>query len=104
VPLVRQQTFENGDGRLGSDVVYDDFFSVPNTALAMARTIKISRPNDGYEIWLMLNQDSVEVNPDLPGTAFVLENREHMKDMDLDKSGKDSIPVEFRERAHSNRQ
>jgi hypothetical protein len=104
VPLVRQQTFENGDGRLGSDVVYDDFFSVPNTGLAMARTIKISRPNDGYDIWLLLNQDSVDVNPELPGTAFVLENREHMKDMDLDKQGKDSIPAELRERAHSNHQ
>jgi hypothetical protein len=102
VPLVRQQTFENGDGRLGSDVVYEDFFSVPNTGLAMARTIKISRPNDGYDIQLVLNQDSVEINPELPATAFVLENREHMKDMDLDRSGRESIPVELRERARSN--
>ena len=105
VPLVRQQTFENGDGRLGSDVVYEDFFGVPNTNLAMARSIKISRPNDGYDIWLVLNQDSVEVNPELPGTAFILENREHMKDLDLDRPGKDSIPAELiRERAHSNHQ
>jgi hypothetical protein len=104
VPLVRQQTFENGDGKLGSDVVYDDFFAVPNTGLAMARSVKISRPNDGYDIWLVLNQDSVEVNPELPDTAFVLENREHMKDMDLDRPGKDSIPAELRERARSNHQ
>ena len=104
VPLVRQQTFENGDGKLGSDVVYEDFFKVPNTGLAMARSIKISRPNDGYDIWLVLNQDSVEVNPELPDTAFVLENREHMKDMDLDRPGKDSIPAALREGARSNNQ
>jgi len=104
VPLVRQQTFENGDGRLGSDVVYDEFFSIPKTNLAMARTIKISRPNDGYDIWLVLNQDSVEVNPELPSTAFELENRDRMKDLDLDRPEKGSIPAEIRERARSNHQ
>jgi hypothetical protein len=104
VPLVRQQTFENGDGRLGSDVTYEDFFQMPNTGLALAKTIKISRPNDGYDIWLSLSQDSVDINPELPPTAFVLENREHMKEMDLDKPGKDSTPAELRERAHSSHQ
>jgi len=31
-PLVRQQTFENGIGRLASDVTYSNWFTVPNSS------------------------------------------------------------------------
>jgi hypothetical protein len=90
-PLARQQTFDNGDGKIGSDVAYAGTFRVKNSNLQMAKNIRIKRPNDAYEIWMVLDPDTVAVNLELPPTVFVLENKENLKDLDLDQPRSDSI-------------
>lgn len=91
-PLVRQQTFENGDGRLASDVTYSDWFTPPNNHRQWPRHIVIDRRNDGYRLFLELEKTSIETNIDLPDPTFKLENDEHMKEVDLDAPRKDAQP------------
>ncbi|HKV39576.1 MAG TPA: hypothetical protein VJX67_10210 [Blastocatellia bacterium] len=93
-PLVRQQTFENGDGRVGSDIRYNDFFQIPNFNLAMPGSVEIKRPYDGYDISLVLNHSSVQINLTLPPTTFTLENIYHMKEIDLDQARTESITAD----------
>lgn len=90
-PLVRQQTFENGAGRLASDVWYSDWFKVNDTSWEWPGRVVVDRRQDGYRIELTLEKDSVEINSELPGTTFVLENTEGLKDVDLDAPRKASI-------------
>jgi hypothetical protein len=86
-PLVRQQTFEDGDGVIGSDIVYGDFFYPGNSKWPWAQTVNITRPNDGYGMLVRLaDKDSIQINTELPNTTFVLENTEHLKELDLDQS------------------
>jgi hypothetical protein len=90
-PLVRQQTFENGAGRLASDVWYSDWFKVADTNWEWPKRVIVDRRQDGYRIELTLERDTVEINSELPGTTFVLENIEGLKDVDLDAPRKASV-------------
>ena len=83
-PLVRQQTFENGVGRLASDVTFGGWFTVPNTTWAWPGHVIIDRRNDGYRLDLKLLQETVEVNAELPPTTFELENTERLEEVNLD--------------------
>jgi len=67
----------------------------------MAKNVRIKRPNDGYEIWMVLDPDTVEVNLELPSTVFVLENKENLKDLDLDQPRTDSINSDNRPQART---
>jgi hypothetical protein len=101
-PLTRQQVFENGEGRLASDVMYTDWFRLPNSDRQWPGVITIDRRNDGYRLELELSKDSVETNIDLPPGLFHLDNAEGLKDLDLDaphqdlgpKRGADSGPAD----------
>lgn len=83
-PLVRQQTFEDGNGKLGSDIRYYDWFTVPNTNWQWPKRVMIDRRSDGYGLNLTLEKDTVEINVELPETAFTLENAEKYKEVNLD--------------------
>ena len=87
-PLVRQQTFENGEGRLASDVSYSDWFSAKDSTTKLPGRVVIDRRADGYRLELELDKTSVVVNGELPITTFALENAEHLEDLDLDKPQK----------------
>lgn len=89
-PMVRQQTFENGEGRLASDVTYSEWFTSPNNNRPWPRHIVIDRRNDGYRLFLELEKDSIETNIDLPEPTFKLDNDEHMEEIDLDAPRKDA--------------
>jgi hypothetical protein len=91
-PLVRQQTFENGVGRLASDVTYDEWFTVPNSPSPWPRHVVIDRRNDGYRLDLKLVRETVEVNAELPPTTFILENTEKLEEINLDEQHKASTP------------
>lgn len=91
-PLVRQQTFENGVGRLASDVTYDEWFTVPNSPSPWPRHVVIDRRNDGYRLDLKLVRETVEVNAELPATTFTLENTEKLEEINLDEQHKASTP------------
>lgn len=84
-PLARQQTFENGDGRLASDIFYANYFLAPNSRRPWPQDVSIERRNDGYTIKLVLERDSVEVDPQLPPGTFVLENTNRLKEVNLDE-------------------
>jgi hypothetical protein len=83
-PLVRQQTFENGAGRLAGDVTYSQWFTVANTSSALPGRVIIDRRNDGYRLDLRLEAETIEVNADLPITTFNLENTENLQEINLD--------------------
>ncbi|MCI0490225.1 MAG: hypothetical protein L0229_26830 [Blastocatellia bacterium] len=91
-PLVRQQIFENGIGRLGSDVTYFDWFASPDSRRVLPGRVLIDRRNDGYSIVLTLKKSSVEINAKLPNTTFVLENKEQLEEIDLDAPRKAKPP------------
>ena len=83
-PLVRQQTFENGVGRLASDVTYSNWFTAPNSNSVWPAHVIIDRRSDGYRLDLMLVAETVEVNDELPSTTFNLENTEKLEEVNLD--------------------
>jgi hypothetical protein len=83
-PLVRQQVFENGEGRLASDITYSDWSKLPNSDRLWAGTIVIDRRNDGYQLKLEIAKDSIETNVELPAQTFQLMNERHLDDLDLD--------------------
>lgn len=87
-PLVRQQTFENGVGRLASDVTFAAWFTVPNSTWAWPGHVIIDRRNDGYRLDLRLVQETVEVNAELPLTTFELDNTEKLEEINLDEPHK----------------
>ena len=85
-PLVRLQTFENGVGKLASDVTFSSWFTVPNTSRKWPGQVTIDRRNaDGYRLELKLEPDTVEINPELPDTTFKLDNTEKLPETDLDQ-------------------
>jgi hypothetical protein len=88
-PLTRQQVFENGEGRLASDVKYSDWFKLPNSERQWPGVITIDRRNDGYRLELELAKDSIETNIELPPTTFTLDNDENLEEVDLDAPRKD---------------
>ncbi len=87
-PLVRQQTFENGEGKLGSDISYIGDFAFDGNKRSWPGTTVIERLNDGYSISVEVDSETLRINSELPSTAFVLENYEQMKAIDLDEPGK----------------
>jgi hypothetical protein len=89
-PLVRQQVFGNGDGRLASDIFYSDFFRDPGSQRLWPRRVRIERPGDGYGLTIIVEKDSAEINPQLPSAAFLLENTEGLREVDLDQPQKGS--------------
>jgi hypothetical protein len=89
-PLVRQQTFENGEGKLASDDFYSKWFTIPNSNLKWPGLVVIDRRGDGYRLEMGLEKDTVEVNQELPETTFVLENTEKLEELNLDAPRKAS--------------
>ena len=89
-PLVRQQTFENGVGRLASDVTYGNWFTAQNSTSSLPGHVIIDRRNDGYRLDLKLIQETVEVNGELPVTTFSLENTEGLEEINMDAPRKAS--------------
>lgn len=87
-PLVRQQTFENGGGKLGSDISYTGTFNLSGAQKSWPTTTVIERLNDGYSLTLELDPDSIQINGELPPTAFRLENVQQLKEIDLDQPTK----------------
>ena len=83
-PLVRQQTFENGVGRLAGDVAYSEWFTASGNNFQWPKHVIIDRRNDGYRLDLKLIAETVEVNAELPTTTFVLENQEHLEEINMD--------------------
>jgi hypothetical protein len=87
-PLVRQQTFENGGGKVSSDITYSKWFTIPGTGRKWPAKVIVDRRYDGYRIELMLIEETVEINLDLPVTTFILENTEGLKEVNLDVTRK----------------
>ena len=85
VQLRRQQLFD-GRGELLTEVTYSNYQKLGETNAAMLPTVVlVSRPHDGYGARFSFSPENFELNPELPQTAFVLENKENLPETDLDK-------------------
>lgn len=83
--FVQQQIFD-AKGSLATEVHYSDYKKLSeNSGDLWPSVILVSRPHDGYSARLLFSETNFEVNPELPATAFVLENTEKLKEVDLDK-------------------
>ena len=85
VQLRRQQLFD-GRGELLTEVTYSNYQKLGEANAAMLPTVVlVSRPHDGYGARFSFSPENFELNPELPNTAFILENRENLPETDLDK-------------------
>jgi hypothetical protein len=80
-PMTRQQFFDNGAPV--TDVTYSDFFTAGGYSLPKKTFVK--RPKDNYAVTITLKPESVQVNTDIPPTAFVLNNDEGLPEINLDE-------------------
>lgn len=85
INLARQQLFDD-KAKLVTEVHYSNYqkLSAERTEL-WPSVILVSRPHDGYAARFTFGDESFEVNPELPPTAFTLENKENLPLTNLDK-------------------
>jgi hypothetical protein len=79
-PLTRQQFFEGGE--IVTDVTYSDFFE--SAGHRLAKKIFVNRPLDKYAVTITIKPESVQVNNEIPPTAFILNNDEGLPEVNLD--------------------
>ena len=79
-PLTRQQFFEGGE--IVTDVTYSSFFEVAGHRLP--KKIFMRRPIDNYAVTITLKPDTVQVDGEIPPTAFILNNEEGLPEYNLD--------------------
>jgi hypothetical protein len=85
VNLARQQLFDE-PGNLVTEVYYSSYQKLnAERSELWPSVILVSRPHDGYAARFTFGEESFEVNPELPPTAFTLENKENLPLTDLDK-------------------
>ena len=89
-PLTRLQIFDNGSGRLASEVTYSEWAKVGSSDLPWPTKIVINRANDGYQMTLILEKELIEPDLELPSTTFILENTHKFEEIDLDAPRKSS--------------
>jgi hypothetical protein len=88
--LARQQIFEDGGGKLASDITYSSWFKVPDNNMEWPARVVVDRRSDGYRIELQIERETAEINAELPSTTFVLENTKNLKELNLDEPRKAS--------------
>lgn len=83
--LNRQQLFDER-GELMTEVAYANYQTMGVTNVAtLPGVVLVSRPHDGYGARFSFSAEHFEVNPELPATAFTLENKDNLPETDLDK-------------------
>lgn len=86
--LAKQQLFDER-GELMTEVSYAGYQKLNGERPEMwPSVVLVARPHDGYAARFTFSSESFEVNPDLPATAFELENKENLPVTDLDKPEK----------------
>lgn len=85
ISLARQQLFDER-GNLVTEVYYSNYQKLNAERPELwPSVILVSRPHDGYAARFTFGSESFEVNPELPPTAFSLDNKENLPLTDLDK-------------------
>jgi hypothetical protein len=83
--LARQQIFDNR-GILTTEVRYSNYQRLlAESSQWWPGVIIVTRPYDHYSARLTFTEGKFEVDPELPASAFVLENKEGLPETDLDK-------------------
>lgn len=83
--FARQQVFDNR-GELATDVQYADYKKLsPDHQDLWPSLITVDRPHDGYAARLTFTEERFELNPELPPSAFTLENVDGLPETNLDK-------------------
>jgi len=84
VQFARVQTFDD-DGELTTDIVYSDFKPVGEQSVTLPTKIRLTRPQDHYEISLTYQSpESAILDKAYPPEVFVLENKTNLPEVDLD--------------------
>lgn len=81
-PLVRFQVFEE-DGTLSTEAEYEGYAGPNGKPQPVPRSVKISRPHDGYAVRVTFRQTEVNSQP-LSPEVFTLKNDENLRVFDLD--------------------
>lgn len=85
INLARQQLFDE-QANLVTEVHYSNYQKLNTERPELwPSVILVSRPHDGYAARFTFGDENFEVNPELPPTAFTLENKENLPLTDLDK-------------------
>jgi hypothetical protein len=84
-PLVRQQIFENGGGKLTAEVFYANWIQNEGTNIRWPLDITIDRREDGYRLRLQIEKDSLEINGGMSDATFRLENTKGLKELNVDE-------------------
>jgi hypothetical protein len=87
--LARQRIFD-GAGLLTTDVLYSDHLPADReTGVRLASRVRIDRPRDDYSLVLTVRTEGIQINRDLPETAFEVtippEWGERVRRIDLDE-------------------
>jgi hypothetical protein len=94
--LARQQVYDR-DGSLVANITYSDYLPPdPGTGLRFPSRVRIERPRDDYSLSLTVKPDGIQVNRDLPESAFVLTPPESwgesLRRIDLDERARRPSP------------
>jgi len=86
VRLARQQIFDER-GTMATEVFYSNYLKLnPESPQLWPGVVLVMRPHDNYSARLIFREGGGELNPpDLPESAFVLENKEGLPETNLDK-------------------
>lgn len=83
--FARQQIFDN-NGQLVTELTYSNYQPLnPADSQIWPGVILVNRPHDGYSARLTFTDGKFEINPNLPPSAFSLENTDNLPLTDLDK-------------------
>lgn len=83
--FTRQQIFDNR-GELATEVQYRDYKKLNADSQDLwPGVVTVNRPHDGYSARITLTEERFELNPELPATAFTLENVDGLPETNLDK-------------------
>jgi len=88
-PLTRQQIFEHGTPI--SDVTYEGPFQV--SGHQFYKKVYIQRRDDAYAVTVSFVPESVQINNEIPQTAFVLENESGLPVVNLDSMADKAQPI-----------
>jgi hypothetical protein len=82
----RQQIFDDRGG-IATDVYYSNYMKLNASSEDLwPSMVLVSRPNDDYMAKLTFNDERFDVNPsDMKAEAFILENKDKLPEIDLDK-------------------
>lgn len=98
-PWLRRQQVYDREGALVANIAYADYLPPdPDTGVRVPSRVRIERPREDYTLSLTVKPDGVQINRELPETAFVITPPESWGDslrrIDLDERARGEASLE----------